>query len=127
MAYNTNKLIEEASKVIIAQKLIFIEEISSAMGISKNTFYDHHLHESDILKGLIDKNKQQMKAGLRKKWYENDNATTQLALYRLLSTTDEHKLLNQAYIDHTTGGDKWPEIKIIVEHSDEFIVEHSGE
>jgi len=59
---------------------------------------------------MINVNKIEKKQGLRKKWYENVNATTQLALYRLLSIPQEHKLLNQSYVYHTTDGEKVGEV-----------------
>jgi hypothetical protein len=47
-----------------------------------------------------------MKAKMRSKWYESDNATLQLALYRLTSSNDEHKKLNQNYTDITSKNEK---------------------
>jgi hypothetical protein len=54
------------------------------------------------LKGKIDdqdyfeleKNKVQVKIGLRKKWYENDNPTCQIALYKLIANEDEGDRIN---------------------------------
>ena len=39
------------------------------------------------------------------KWIESDNPTLQVAAMRLLSDTDEHRRLNQSYIDHKHGAD----------------------
>ena len=47
-----------------------------------------------------------IKSGLRNKWYESENPTLQIALYRLTSRDDEHKKLNQQYIDHTSKNEK---------------------
>jgi hypothetical protein len=46
-----------------------------------------------------------MKNGLRKKWYDNNNATTQIALYRLLATKEENEALslNKQDISITNG------------------------
>ncbi|MEG7744716.1 hypothetical protein U2242_15210, partial [Listeria monocytogenes] len=62
------------------------------MPISKETFYNYfplESDESDELKALIEQGKIERKQGLREKWYEGENATTQLALYKLLGTEEE--------------------------------------
>ena len=43
---------------------------------------------------------------MRKKWYDSDNATMQMALYKLCSTDVEHRKLQQNYSDITTKGEK---------------------
>lgn len=107
--YNKVKIFKKAKEEAEKRKLLFIEEIVSYLPISKPTFYDYFKDGSDELneiKEILENNKVQIKNGLRKKWYDNDNATTQLALYRLTSTPEEHRLLNQSYIDQTSKGDK---------------------
>jgi hypothetical protein len=89
MAYDTDKMIEQCLKLIKKHKLTFIEDVTAMTPFHKRTFYDHKLHECDAIKTELEKNKAQMKRGLRVKWYNNDNATTQIALYRLLADADE--------------------------------------
>ena len=55
---------------------------------------------------MIEDNTVSIKSGLRTKWYESENPTLQIALYRLTSRDDEHKKLNQSYIDHTSKNEK---------------------
>jgi len=97
MAYKKEELIKNAVKSIKENKLFFIEDVCVFMGISRQTFYVHGLDKNDSIKLELLANKIKAKQGLKQKWYENDNATTQIALYRLLSTPEEHKLLNQTY------------------------------
>jgi hypothetical protein len=107
MAYNPDELFQQAKQVAESKKLIFIEEIVSFLPISKDTFYKYfplHSDELDELKTIINNNKVAIKSTMRKKWYDSENPTLQLALYRLTSTAEEHKLLNQQYQDHTTNG-----------------------
>jgi hypothetical protein len=107
--YDKKKLFEKAKKAAKEKELIFIEEIVSYLPISKPTFYEYFpldSNELNELKNLIEDNAVEIKSGLRKKWRESENPTLQIALYRLTSRTDEHKKLNQAYIDHTTDGEK---------------------
>jgi hypothetical protein len=39
------------------------------------------------------------------KWVTSQNATLQIAAMRLLCDKEEHQMLNQQYIDHTTKGE----------------------
>ena len=109
MKYNKEKLFEQAKKAVVENKLIFIEEIVSFLPCCKTTFYDYFPDGSDELnelKTLIEDNTVSIKSGLRTKWYESENPTLQIALYRLTSRDDEHKKLNQSYIDHTSKNEK---------------------
>jgi hypothetical protein len=94
MAYDTYELKKRALEVTEERKLIFIEDIAVFMGISKQTFYDHNLDEFDELKQLIIKNRSSIKNILRSKWLQNDNATTDIVLYKLCATDEELKVLN---------------------------------
>lgn len=107
--YNKEDIFEKAKEAVNKYKLIFIEEIISYLPISKPTFYEYFpldSNEINELKRLITDNKVNIKADLRKKWYDSDNATLQMALYKLSSSPEEHKLLSQNYTDHTTDGEK---------------------
>ncbi len=108
MAYNTEILKEKAIDAIKKNKLIFVEDICAMIGIAKSTYYDHFREGSDDsneLTSLLDENKISLKVSLRKKWFDSDNATTQMALYKLCSTDVEHKKLQQNYNDVTTKGE----------------------
>ena len=103
------KIFEKAKEVIAKHNLIFIEEIVSYLPISKPTFYEYFpidSNEINELKTLLEDNSVSIKSRLRNKWYESDNPTLQIALYRLTSRDDEHKKLNQSYIDHTSKNEK---------------------
>ncbi len=59
------------------------------MPMQRATFYNNKLDKMDIIKDAIDSKKVQMKEGLRAKWYNSDNSTLQIALYKLLADRDE--------------------------------------
>lgn len=102
MAYKTETLFKEAVKQIQKHKLIFIEDVISYLPCSKPTFYDHfptNSNDFNTLKGLIDDNKVVIKSSLRSKWYNSNNPTLQLALYKLSATPEELKLLQMQHID----------------------------
>jgi predicted DNA-binding protein (UPF0251 family) len=120
MAYKTEELEKMALDILKKDRMVvFIEEISHLMGISKKTFYERKLHESDTIKEALLENKRFIKANLRKKWYNNDNATTQIALYRLTADKDEFEALTQNKTDITTQGEKVETIQVQIIKPDE--------
>lgn len=94
MAYDTKELERQSLDAISKYKLIWLEEIYSYISCSKQTFYDHGLDKLDTIKAAILKNRNDLKVGLRKKWYDSDNATVQIALYKLIGTDDESDRIN---------------------------------
>lgn len=112
----TTEIFEQSKKLIVKHKLLFIQDVVDFLPITRQTFYRYFPLESEEMqeiKKLIDENKISIKSNLRAKWYNSDNATLQLALYRLTANEDEHRMLNQRYIDHTSGGEKITTINII--------------
>ena len=100
MAYKTEELERQAMEAITNHKLIFIDEVVSFMDCSRSTFYERGLDKSDILKELLLKNKNEMKAGLRKKWYASENPTVQIVLYKLIGSDEEGDKINNQRIRH---------------------------
>ena len=86
--------IEKALKVIKNEKIFYIDEIAASMGISRETFYKYNLHKNDIIREAIEETKIGIKKLLRKKWQDSDNATLQIALYRIIANDDETQRLN---------------------------------
>ena len=108
MPYDTKILKKKAIEAIEKNKLIFVEDICAYIGISKPTFYTHfpvELDDFNELSEMLEKNKIALKVGMRKKWFDSDNATMQMALYKLCSTDIEHKKLQMNYTDITTDGE----------------------
>jgi len=109
MAYDKNKIYQQAQKAIKDNNLFFIEDIIAFIPCGKSYFYDTFEIESDemhTLKNLLEENKTRTKSAIRAKLFKSDKAAELLALYRLICTKEEHQLLNQQYIDHTTKGEK---------------------
>lgn len=117
MAYNRKKIYQQAVTAVTEHNLFFIEDIIAFVPIAKPTFYDFFpigSNELNTLKELLEINKTTTKSAIRKKLFKSDKAGELLALYRLVCTPEERQLLNQQYIDHTSGGEKinvnvnWP-------------------
>ena len=93
MAYDKNKIYEQAKDLIEKKKLFFIEDVVTLLPCSRSTFWDYFPDKSDELdniKELLDKNKIDVKNGLRNKWYNGSNPLTQMALYKLIGTEEEY-------------------------------------
>jgi hypothetical protein len=103
MGYETSDLLTKALKVITDKRLIFIEEISACMGISKRTFYAHMLHENDAIKDLIENNKIDIKTKLRNKWADANNPTSEAMLYKLAGTQHERDILTNSKVEVSGG------------------------
>jgi hypothetical protein len=115
MAYKKEILYEQAQKAISENNLFFIEDIVAFVPCAKPTFYEYFpvdSNEMNNLKAMLEENKVKTKSAIRAKLFKSQKAAELLALYRLICTKEEHQLLNQQYIDHTTGGEKITEIKI---------------
>jgi hypothetical protein len=93
MAYNKIKIYEQAVELIEKKKLFFIEDVVCLLPCRKSTFYDLFpidSNEMDTIKELLEKNKIDVKNGLRNKWYNGNNPLTQMALYKLIGTEEEY-------------------------------------
>lgn len=103
MAYDRNKIFEQAKEMIVKHKLFFVEDIVAFLPISKPTFYDYFKPDSNEfneLRELLEVNRTTVKVSLRKKWYDSDNATLQMGLMKLVATPEEHKRLSQTFVDN---------------------------
>jgi hypothetical protein len=106
MAYKTEEMIEMCMKAIEENGLMFIDEIIAFVPFTSKTFYNHNLQEIQTIKDAIYNNKIGTKVKLKKKWADSDNATLQVALYKLIGDKEEYiRLANSRQeIDHTTKG-----------------------
>ena len=107
--YKKSELFEQAKDAITKNNLFFIEDIVAWLPCDKTTFYQYFpvdSNESDILKRMLDENKVKTKSSIRAKLFKSEKAGELLALYKLICTDDERKMLNQQYIDHTSKNDK---------------------
>lgn len=92
--YKTEELENTALEAIEAYKLTSVDDIVAFIPCGRSTFYEHKLDKSTLLKDAVNKNKIMMKQHIKKKWYDSDNATTDIALFKLLGTQDERDALN---------------------------------
>ncbi len=86
--------IEKALKVIKDEKIFYIDEIASSIGMSRSNFYFYGLDKMDIIIEAIEQTKISIKKKLRAKWEDSESATLQIALYKVIANDDETQRLN---------------------------------
>ena len=104
MAYDKNKIFEQAKELIEKNKLFFVEDIVSLLPIAKPTFYDFFppdSNELNAIKEMLDKNRVEIKSSMRSKWYKSDAPALQIALMKIISTDEEAHRLNGSRTEST--------------------------
>ena len=100
MAYNRTEIFEQAKKVIVKNKLFFVEDIVAFLPCSKSTFYEFYpdgSDELDELKGLLETNRIELKVSMRSKWYKSNAPALQMALMKLIATPEELRKLSMTH------------------------------
>lgn len=100
--YDKNKLYEQSKEAIEKNNLFFIEDIVAWLPCTKATFYEYFPLDSDELnelKGMLEVNKIRTKSSIRAKLFRSEKAGELLALYRLICTPEERRMLNQSYLE----------------------------
>jgi hypothetical protein len=118
MAYSYEELEGLAIDAIEKEELVFFDEIPAYVGCHKSTLYDHKLHESDDIKSAMRKNRIFTKKDLRNEWKKSENATVQIALYKLLSDKDEFARLSGQQVDLTSKGAQVTGFSIVEPNAD---------
>jgi hypothetical protein len=105
MAYDREKILEQAKEVSAKNKLIFVDEIPAFLPCSRSTFY-HYFPEGsdelDTLKAILENNKIEIKTSMRGKWYKSTAPALQMALMKLISTDDERRALSLSFSEVKT-------------------------
>ena len=102
MAYDKQKIFQQAKEMIVKHKLFFIEDIVAFLPCQKSTFYDFFnvdSNEMNELKGLLETNRVSLKVSMRSKWYKSNAPALQMALMKLIATPEELKKLSMQYIE----------------------------
>jgi hypothetical protein len=99
MAYDKQKIFEQAKEMIVKHKLFFLDDIIAFLPISSSTFYLWEMEKSEELKELLNLNRTELKVSMRSKWYKSNAPALQMALMKLIATPDELKKLSMQYVE----------------------------
>ena len=102
MAYDKEKIYNEAKEAITKNNLFFVNDIWAWLPCSRSWFYDAFPDGSDELdtfKDMLEQNKTKTKSAIRVKLFKGEKAAELLALYRLVCTPEERQMLNQQYVE----------------------------
>lgn len=108
MAYDKEEIKKTAIEAIKKHNLFFISDIVAYVPCSRSTFYSYFTEDSDELdefKELLEQNRVKTKSAIRAKLLQSNKAGELLALYRLVCTPDERRVLNQQYIEMNAKDD----------------------
>jgi len=115
MAYDTDKLYEQALKDIEENTLFFVSDVYAYLGISHDSFYRFFPTGSEryeTIKERLNKNAMRTKVSIRSKLHQSKAPAGLLALYKLLATNDERKALAMEYREHS-GEVKLPKLEVV--------------
>lgn len=104
-----------ALEAIQENNLMFFDEIQHYVKECRATLYNKGLDKIDEIKEALDSNKVSTKVKMRKKWYNSDNATLQVALMKLICSDDEAHRLNGSRTESKIDFDKEDLKKLSVE------------
>lgn len=94
MALNKQELIDEALAIIAREECVTLEEVWLFMGITRTTAFNYQLNVVDEIKEAVLQEKIKVKKKLRRRWRDSDNATLQIAEFKLCSDDEELARLN---------------------------------
>lgn len=97
MAYDKNKIYEQAKHAIVKHKLFFIDDIIAFLPCSRSTFYEWEMDKSDELKELLHQNRTELKVSMRSKWYTSNAPALQMALMKLIASPEELRKLSMTH------------------------------
>lgn len=106
MAYNKEEIYQEVIEAIKKNKLNHFDYIQGYVKPCTKTLYEFFPEESNELHSIkreLQNNKIEAKSKMISKWLESDNATLQIAAFKLLATDEERKNLSSTFIDHTSN------------------------
>lgn len=98
MAYNRDEVLQQALTAIETEECVTIEEVLLYLPCAKSTFYSLQLDESNELKEALNAMKVKLKKKMRRNWRNSDNATLQIAEFKLISTDEERDRLNTSKV-----------------------------
>jgi hypothetical protein len=116
VAYNKDEILQKALSAIDNQECVTIEEVLLFLPIATSTFYAWEMEKSEDLKDALNAMKVKLKKKMRRNWRNSDNATLQIAEFKLISSDEERDKLNTQKVqqDNTHSFKDKPTINLIL-------------
>jgi hypothetical protein len=116
VAYNKNEILQKALSAIDNEECVTIEEVLLFLPIATSTFYAWEMEKSEDLKDALNAMKVKLKKKMRRNWRDSDNATLQIAEFKLISSDEERDKLNTHKVqqDNTHSFKDKPTINLIL-------------
>lgn len=90
---------KEIANIIKEKKIMFISHIfGHYTDLKSSQFYNLGLEKSEIIKSAIAENRKKATSFMLNKWIASDNATLQIAAYKLLCDDEERMNLTQEHV-----------------------------
>jgi hypothetical protein len=116
VAYNKDEILQKALSAIDNEECVTIEEVLLFLPIATSTFYAWEMEKSEDLKDALNAMKVKLKKKMRRNWRNSDNATLQIAEFKLISSDEERDKLNTQKVqqDNTHSFKDKPTINLIM-------------
>ena len=107
MKNKTKQYEKELIEAIVKYKWMRWAHIDwEALSFKRATAYNHKLDDLDSIKDAFKRNRSKAVNYMLNKWITSDNATLQIAAFKICADDEDRRRLEQNYIDHTSNGDK---------------------
>ncbi len=97
--YDKEQIHDNCLKVISEEQLTKFTHLEAYIEPALSTLYEWELEKSEAIKRALSNNRIAIKVKMRKKWRESDNATLQLAAYKLEADEEELSALTMNKVD----------------------------
>lgn len=115
--YNQEEILAKCLQVIKDEKLTFFNDLAIYVEPTMATLYLWEFEKLETIKSELAKNRLSSKKKMRKKWEDSDNATLQIAAYRLIAEKEEIEALTISKVDQTN---RYPEgIQVVMRNANE--------
>lgn len=101
------KHIENILKILDSEKIFTFKDIFVFYkDISRAWAYTNEIDKVDDIKEAIISNKRRGVQSLIDKWIDSENATLQIAAFKIIAEPEERKAISQNYTDVTSDNEK---------------------
>lgn len=99
--------IAKIKKILSEEKIFTFKDIFVFYkGCSRSYAYENGLDKVDDIKETLELNKRRGVQSLLDKWIDSENATLQIAAFKIIADPEERKAISSNYTDLTTDGEK---------------------